>query len=68
MVESIKAGLGAGFVTCNMGDGFEGVRRVRPKEPGFGMDVWLLTHPDLRRSARVRAFMDLVWERMHHKT
>eukprot|EP01036_Dinobryon_divergens_P051838 gene51838-69381_t len=28
----------------------------------LGSSLWLLTHPDLRQSARVRAFMDHAWE------
>ena len=34
------------------------VARVLPPEPAMASELWLLTHPDLRRTARVRAFMD----------
>jgi DNA-binding transcriptional LysR family regulator len=54
---AIKAGTGLGFMPCAYGDADASLRRMRPVEPGFGMNVWLLTHPDLRSSARVRAFM-----------
>lgn len=30
--------------------------------PGMGMDVWVLTHPDLRRAARVRTVMRFLGE------
>lgn len=54
---AIKAGAGLGFMPCAYGDTDSSLQRVRPVEPGFGIDVWLLTHPDLRSTARVRAFM-----------
>ncbi len=54
---AIKAGTGLGFMPCAYGDADASLRRLRPVEPGFGMNVWLLTHPDLRSTARVRAFM-----------
>ena len=31
--------------------------RLRAPKPGFGFDMWCLTHPDLRGTERVRAFM-----------
>jgi DNA-binding transcriptional LysR family regulator len=36
--------------------------RLLPPEPGLAADLWLLTHPDLRRSARVRVFLDFLAE------
>jgi DNA-binding transcriptional LysR family regulator len=34
--------------------------RLTPPREEFSAGLWLLTHPDLRQSARVRAFMDFV--------
>ena len=34
--------------------------RVLPPQPELAGELWLLTHPDLRRTARVRAFMETV--------
>jgi DNA-binding transcriptional LysR family regulator len=34
--------------------------RVLPPEPALAGELWLLTHPDLRRTARVRAFMEML--------
>jgi DNA-binding transcriptional LysR family regulator len=50
--------MGVSFLMCASADRNPALVRIRPVEPGFGMDVWLLTHPDLRQNARVRAFMD----------
>ncbi len=35
-----------------------GLARISPPVPELSSGVWLLTHPDLRYAARVRAFMD----------
>lgn len=32
-------------------------QRIGPIEPELNDDLWLLTHPDIRRSGRVYAFM-----------
>ena len=57
-MESIRVGMGIAFLPCFEGERMREVVRLRPLEPDFGMDFWALTHPDLRSSARVRAFMD----------
>lgn len=59
---ALAAGIGIGFLPCVDGDTLPGVRRLRPVEEGFGMDLWILTHPDLRQTARVRAFMQFFAE------
>jgi DNA-binding transcriptional LysR family regulator len=64
MIAAVTAGIGVSFLACMWGDSIEGLRRLRDVEPGFGMDMWLLTHPDLRHTARVRAFMDHFSEAM----
>jgi hypothetical protein len=32
--------------------------RLLPPDPALVGELWLVTHPDLRRTARVRAFME----------
>lgn len=60
MVAATKAGMGLSFLACIHGDAEPGLRRLLPVQEGFGMDIWILTHEDLRGTARVRAFMDVV--------
>ena len=36
--------------------------RVLPPVPDMASSLWLLTHPDLRRTARVRAVLDVLAE------
>ena len=33
---------------------------MSPPNPDFSTGLWLLTHPDLRQSARVRVFLDFI--------
>ena len=37
-----------------------GLVRLGPPNPEFAADLWLLTHPDLRHSPRVRVFLDFL--------
>jgi DNA-binding transcriptional LysR family regulator len=57
VARAVEAGIGSGLLPCFIGDRLAGVARLGDKLP-FGDDMWLLTHPDLRHSARVRAFME----------
>ena len=58
MFHGVKAGMGIGFLPCAYADPDPQLRRLRPVEPGFGMDVWILTHPELRGTVRVKAFTE----------
>ncbi|YCH20870.1 LysR family transcriptional regulator [Pseudomonas sp. D1-3] len=54
---AIAAGLGFGFLPCMLGDITPGLVRVGPVVPELQDELWLLTHQDIRRSWRVKAFM-----------
>ena len=58
LAEAIRAGIGMGFLPCFIGDQVPGIVRVGDSIRNVGASIWLLTHPDLRHAARVRAFMD----------
>lgn len=53
-----KAGLGLAMLPCFMVDGDPGLVRATQRAPIPARDIWILTHADLRRTARIRAFMD----------
>lgn len=40
------------------------LQRLFPVEPRFTGQLWLLTHPDLRHVARIKAFMEFLTERL----
>ena len=50
-------GLGATFLPCYVGDSDDRLERVSDTFDHLDMEFWVLTHPDLRQTARVRAFM-----------
>lgn len=49
-----------GLLPCYLGDADPRFRRCSPLIPEADTDLWLLIHADLRRSARVRALVDLL--------
>ena len=55
-----KAGMGLAMLPCFMGDTEADLLRVPPGKPEPAWDIWILTHEDLRATARVRAFMDFM--------
>jgi len=57
-VAAAEAGLGLTMLPCMMGDVAPGLIRATDRKPEPARDIWVLTHNDLRRTARVRAFMD----------
>jgi len=58
LAEAVSAGIGIGLLPCYIAEVTPGIVRLSPPDHGFGAGLWLLTHPDLRHTARVRAFMD----------
>ncbi|MGL4961559.1 MAG: LysR family transcriptional regulator [Inquilinus sp.] len=58
LAEAVESGLGIGHLPCFIGDVRPSLVRLAPPDADFAADLWLLTHPDLRQSARVRVFLD----------
>lgn len=56
--EAVLAGIGIAPLLCFEADSDPRLKRLGGLEPDLRADLWLLTHPDLHRAARVRAFMD----------
>lgn len=54
--EACKIGAGLAFLPCLIGDADPGLCRVGDYFMADGPWVWVLTHPQLRGTARVRAF------------
>jgi DNA-binding transcriptional LysR family regulator len=60
LAEAIEQGLGIGHLPCFIGDARPGLVRLGAPDPDFATGLWLLTHPDLRHSPRVRVFLDFL--------
>ncbi|SHH80875.1 LysR family transcriptional regulator [Cognatishimia maritima] len=61
-----EAGLGFAVLPCMLGDRRPGLRRVVP-EVIQNKTGWILTHPDLRTTARVRVFANFLYEAIRDK-
>ena len=57
-VQLARAGMGLIMVPCIAADGVPGLVRATDRDPVPSRDIWILTHEDLRKTARVRAFME----------
>ena len=55
--QAARAGMGAAVLPAFVGDSDAELERITSPETSGEFGVWVLTHPDLRRTARIRAFM-----------
>ncbi|MDJ0388746.1 LysR family transcriptional regulator [Roseomonas sp. E05] len=55
---AIRAGLGIGHLPCFVGDTQPGLVRLSPPVAELAGTLWLLTHPDLRQTPRIRVLLD----------
>lgn len=58
LAAAARAGIGLAPLPCVIADPDPDLVRVMPPLPEMATSLWLLTHPDLRRTARVRAVLD----------
>lgn len=49
-----QAGIGRALLPCYLADAASGVKRLKGDVEAIRTDLWFVTHPDLRRSAKVR--------------
>ncbi len=55
-----REGIGIAALPCYLADPDARLRRVAPPIDAMASSLWLLTHPDLKRVARIRAFLDFI--------
>ncbi|MFO1270700.1 MAG: LysR family transcriptional regulator [Rubrivivax sp.] len=60
MVAMLRTGIGVGLLPTFMEERHPELVAVSDPVPELAQPVWMLTHPDLRETARVRAFMQQV--------
>jgi len=60
LYEGVISGMGIASLPCFLADTDPRLRRILPPPKELTSELWLLTHPDLRRTARIRAFMDFL--------
>lgn len=54
--EMVRQGLGVAALPCYLGENQPELVRVHDPDRHHAGDLWVLSHPDIRRSARVHAF------------
>lgn len=60
----VRAGLGIAVLPCYMGENRPELVRLHEPEKEFNSDLWILAHPDIRRSAKVHAFFEFATEKI----
>jgi DNA-binding transcriptional LysR family regulator len=58
MRAAVEAGMGMGMVLCLLAEGRPQLVQVAPPDPELDTELWILTHPDLRKVNRIRVFSD----------
>lgn len=58
VLAACRADMGLGLLPCYMADPVPNLRRVTEQLDEVSTGFWLLVHEDMRRTARVRAFID----------
>ncbi len=58
LVDAVAGGVGLALLPCFIGNAVPTLVQLSPPLPEIQGELWLLTHPDLRNTARVRAFLD----------
>jgi molybdate transport repressor ModE-like protein len=59
IASAIESGIGISILACILGDKSPNLRRIGSDFEG-GYSLWVLTHPDLRASARVSVFTQFI--------
>ncbi|MDQ6992900.1 MAG: LysR family transcriptional regulator [Mariprofundus sp.] len=57
-VAAIKQNMGVAYLPCFLGDSEPELERFALPDPEMNLGLWLLFHPDLKRTAKVLAFCD----------
>lgn len=60
MFAAVRDGAGLAVLPCYLADGDQRLIRVGETIPALSTDLWLLTHPDLRKTARIQALLNFV--------
>ena len=64
VVNMVREGMGVAVLPCFLGDSERALVRVLEPHDDLSLDLWLLIHPDLRHTARVKALMQHLLENL----
>ncbi len=57
-LSALREGVGVSIIPCFMGDADPLLQRYAKPDPSHNLGLWILMHPDLKRTARVLAFRE----------
>lgn len=57
---AVRCGVGIALLPCYLADSDTGVRRLTAPIPEIAGELWIVTHKDLKETARIRAFLSIV--------
>ncbi|MEA1889265.1 MAG: LysR substrate-binding domain-containing protein [Pseudomonadota bacterium] len=60
MIEATRAGLGCSMLSCIIADSHAYLRRLLSRIIFHDQEIWLVTHAEIYRSARIRAANDFL--------
>jgi DNA-binding transcriptional LysR family regulator len=64
MVAAVAGGIGVGLLLCPLADDRSDLVQLAPPDPAFDLPIWILTHPDLKQVARIRAFTQFLFDEL----
>lgn len=67
LLQATVEGVGASLLPCYMGDTHPALVRLSPIIAEVATDLWLLVHPDIRKTARVKGFTDYLYAALTRK-
>jgi DNA-binding transcriptional LysR family regulator len=59
-LKAVRAGIGIALLPCYLADAEDGVRRISGVLPDLASELWIVTHQDLKNTARIRAFLGVI--------
>jgi len=62
-----RKGMGIGILPCFVGDNDPELVRIPPYTSEEKYDLWILSHPDLRKNAKIQTFVRFMTEFVHGK-
>jgi DNA-binding transcriptional LysR family regulator len=62
MVDAARDGMGMAPLLCHLADAERRLQRVAGPDPRFDTGLWLLTHRDLKDTARIKALTRFLYE------
>ena len=64
VINATAEGMGLTMMPCYMGDGDNRLVRVGEPLEALTIELWVLTHPDLRHTARVKALLSFLYDEL----